>query len=122
MRNVIDVGKDFNRLPFGRFRIDGEYSAEAFLEDLLIPSLKDNDVITIDLSNAFGLGSSFLDGVFGVLASRMKWDVSTFEQHINIISDVVPILKSEILEYVLEAYEKLEKEEIAAPKIQKNGP
>lgn len=64
----IDVAKDFSRTPFGRYKSDGNNSAERFREDILIPKLQSDDELTIDFSKvALGVGSSFLEETFGGL-------------------------------------------------------
>lgn len=61
----ITVGIDFTKTPIGRYREDGPYSGQVFREDILIPALKENDKVIIDLSGVEGYGSSFLEEVFG---------------------------------------------------------
>jgi len=68
---TIDVAKTFSRTPFGRYRTDGDDSAERFRDDILIPELGRNEDITIDFSKvALGVGSSFLEEVFGGLIRK----------------------------------------------------
>jgi hypothetical protein len=70
---MIDVAKDFSDDPFGRYADDGKFNAGAFRDNILIPELKkaieDGDTkITIDFSGVpVGLGSSFIEEVFGGL-------------------------------------------------------
>jgi len=37
--------------PFGRYRSDGEYSGEAFRDDILAPALRRHDHVTLDLGS-----------------------------------------------------------------------
>ena len=63
----ITVGSDFTKTPIGRYREDGPFSGQVFREDFLIPALKENDSVVIDLSGVEGYGSSFLEETFGGL-------------------------------------------------------
>lgn len=63
----ITIGRDFTKTPIGRYREDGPFSGQVFREDILIPALKENDSVIIDLSGVEGYGSSFLEEVFGGL-------------------------------------------------------
>jgi STAS-like domain of unknown function (DUF4325) len=63
----INIAKEFTRYPAGRFRSDGPYSGERFREDLLVPALKETDVVEVELDGVAGYGSSFLDEAFGGL-------------------------------------------------------
>lgn len=69
MNRVIDVAKDFSPLPFGRYLTDGKNSATRFREDVLKKALSEShDVVTLDFSDVrIGVGSSFLEEVFGGL-------------------------------------------------------
>jgi len=65
---LINVGQDFSRYPAGRYTNDGPYSGEAFRDRFLIPALSDiNQKLVIELDDARGLGSSFLEEAFGGL-------------------------------------------------------
>lgn len=63
----IDFAADFTRYPGGRYREEGPWTGQRFLEDVLVPALKGSDVVTIAMDGAAGFGSSFLDGAFGEL-------------------------------------------------------
>lgn len=64
----INLGKQFGRYPAGRYLADGPYNGQKFREDFLIPALNGvDDEIEIDLSDARGLKSSFLEEAFGGL-------------------------------------------------------
>lgn len=64
---TIVIGTDFSDTPGGRYRDDGPYSGEIFRDDYLVPALKENDKVVVDISGVEGYGSSFLEEVFGGL-------------------------------------------------------
>lgn len=63
----IVIGTDFSDTPSGRYRDDGPFSGEVFRDDLLVPALKENEKVCVDISGVEGYGSSFLEEVFGGL-------------------------------------------------------
>jgi hypothetical protein len=71
---VVSIAKQFSAYPAGRTRRDGKYSAEAFREDILIPSLQraiaNKDRIVVELDGVYGFSSSFLEETFGGLVRR----------------------------------------------------
>lgn len=64
---TIVVGTDFSDTPGGRYRDDGPFSGQRFREEFLIPALKNNEKVVVDISGVEGYGSSFLEEVFGGL-------------------------------------------------------
>lgn len=68
---IINIGKDYSPIPFGRYRTDGKYSAEKFRDDVLIPALKQYRNIVIQLDDVrMSYGSSFLEETFGGLIRK----------------------------------------------------
>jgi len=66
----INVAKQFSKTPFGRYRTDGDFSAERFRDELLKPVMRENPEVKIEIDFtgvAFGMGSSFLEEIFGGL-------------------------------------------------------
>lgn len=63
----IVIGTDFSDTPSGRYRDDGPFSGEVFRDDILVPALKGNERVDVDISGVEGYGSSFLEEVFGGL-------------------------------------------------------
>ena len=72
----IDVANDFTDEPYGRYRSNGregdKRSAQAFREDILCIKLKEaiekDKILTIDFTGlTVGLGSSFIEEIFGGL-------------------------------------------------------
>lgn len=68
---IINVVKDFNPKPYGRYRIDAPgceiTSGQTFREEVLAPALRVNDEVLVDLSGYNRYGRSFLDEAFGGL-------------------------------------------------------
>lgn len=64
---TIVIGTDFSDTPGGRYFDDGPFSGQRFREEFLIPALKSNDKVVVDISGVEGYGSSFLEEVFGGL-------------------------------------------------------
>lgn len=62
---------EYTRYPGGRLRKHGPYSGEAFREDVLWPLLQGEKKVHLDLTNALGFGSSFLDESFGEIGKRL---------------------------------------------------
>ncbi|WP_418140237.1 STAS-like domain-containing protein [Marinobacter sp. MA] len=68
---VINIGRDYSPIPFGRYRSDGKYSAEKFRDDILIPAMRNNKLVIIELDDVrMSYGSSFLEETFGGLIRR----------------------------------------------------
>ncbi|MEQ9945225.1 STAS-like domain-containing protein [Pectobacterium aroidearum] len=113
--NYINVADDFSDDPFGRYPDDGEFNATKFRRTLLIPALKnlkDGEKLTIDFSGvSIGLGSSFIEEVFGGLI-RDGFD-STFVNDRIIYKFPMSFYEIQAKKFI--AMAKAEKEE------QKNG-
>jgi hypothetical protein len=80
-----DIGRDFSQVPAGRYPSDGDYSGEAFREQVLAPAIKNlqnGDKIEIVIDNVEGYGSSFLNEAFGG-AVRKKYISS--EQFLKVL-------------------------------------
>lgn len=65
--------KDWSKLPNGRYRNDGPYSAEVFRDDVLAPALRSHDSVTLDLNDVYGLAASWTEEVFGGLVRNCKF-------------------------------------------------
>lgn len=70
----ISIAKDFSPYPAGRGRRDGEFSAERFRDDILVPALREafdgKGRVIVVLDGVFGYSSSFLEETFGGLVRR----------------------------------------------------
>lgn len=64
---LISIAADFSPFPAGRYREDGPFPGEVFRDEKLIPALRDNDEVIVNLDGTNGYGSSFLEEAFGGL-------------------------------------------------------
>lgn len=102
IKDRIVIADDFTDTPGARYRRDGEFSGEQFLEELLIPkfdkAVKEKYIIEINLDRVWGYPSSFISGSFGKL-SLFKGKDLVFK-HIKFISDDNPIRLEKILKEI----------------------
>lgn len=99
-KQTIDVARDFSKEPIGRYKTDGESSGEVFRQNLLIPALRDAEVVQVVLDGTEGYGSSFLDEAFAGLLRVHVLGVGEFSRRITLVSEEDPSLTTEIQEYV----------------------
>lgn len=97
----IVVARDFSKTPGGRYITDGPHSGEEFRESVLVPRLKEGDVLTIVLDGARGYPSSFLDEAFAGLVRKLNWSLDEFQSRIKLSArPEYRIYVDDILEYV----------------------
>ena len=92
----------FSANPGGRARKDGEFSGEKFREEILIPLLEKHKYIELDISDAYGLGSSFLEEAFGGLVRVNGMNKREVLHRIKIVSDI-KLFEEKIEEYINKA-------------------
>lgn len=68
---TIKISRDFSEFPGGRYQEEGDYSGEAFREEVLFPKYEkceqENDKLSIDFDDTYGFATSFLEEAFGGL-------------------------------------------------------
>lgn len=102
---IINVAKDYSKTPFGRYRDDSPYSAERFREEILIPAFVENpnEEIIVDFSGVMvGLGSSFLEEVFGGLVRSDQVPVDNIYKNL-VIKSKLPIYEGRIFSFIAQA-------------------
>lgn len=104
IKDTIDIGKDFTDHPGARYKTDGEWSGERFLEELLLPkfkkALKGNYLLLINLDNLTGCPSSFVSGSFGKLS--LDKSANVVEKHLRFKSEYNPVRLEKILKEIRE--------------------
>lgn len=86
--------EEFSQYPGGRYRADGDFSGEEFLEAVLLPLREQAGKTVLDLTGAEGFPPSFLDGAFGEYAARHG--AQDFEEHFEVYVGDDPDLPREI--------------------------
>jgi hypothetical protein len=98
---TINVGKDFSRYPVGRYLADGASNGERFRKDFLIPRLESGSDLSVELDDALGYGSSFLEEAFGGLV-RSGYSCADVLRRIQFVT-IDDSLREEIQTYVADA-------------------
>lgn len=99
----IVIAKDFSDTPGARYKTDGPFSGEQFLEEILLPKFKEaikkDCFVEIYLDDVWGYPSSFISGSFGKLAK----DYTSEEvlTHIKLISESDPLLVEKITSVII---------------------
>ncbi|KKF69369.1 STAS-like domain-containing protein [Citrobacter amalonaticus] len=102
---IIHVARDYSKTPFGRYRDDSPFSAEKFRDEILIPAFIDNpnEEIIVDFSGVMvGLGSSFLEEVFGGLVRSKKVSIDKIRNSL-VIKSKLPIYEGRIWTFIEQA-------------------
>lgn len=101
MNNKIKIAIDFSPYPGARYREDGQYSGQEFFQNILEPkftSLKEGEVLIIDLDGTEGYATSFLDEAFGGLARN--YGKENVLKKLSFVSNDEPYLIDEIKLYI----------------------
>lgn len=109
MRKVIKVATDFFDAPAGRFPEDGDYHGQRFRSEHLLPALEDGGEVLIDLDDAEGYGSSFLEEAFGGLVRLCGYTAAELHERLFLKSDEDESVLQEIWEYIDTAKPEKEK-------------
>jgi len=98
---TIYVARDFTKLPCIRSRSDGKKSGEEFRDDILLPALRSNARVVVDLDGVLSLGSSFLEEAFGGLVRKGYFTAKELTAKL--------VLKFQLSSYVDEAWDYIKR-------------
>ena len=98
---TLNIGKQFSRYPVGRYLADGDANGQLFREEVLRPLLTNHEVVVVELDDALGYGSSFLEAVFGGLV-RTGFSRDLLLRKLNFITEDESLIE-EITSYIREA-------------------
>ncbi len=99
---TIYIAKEYSETPAGRYKTDGNFSGERFREEFLYPALKENQLVEVNLDEALGYGSSFLEEAFGGLIRVDGLQLTEIEDKLKVTSSR-PLYKNRILKYLKDA-------------------
>lgn len=95
----IVIAKDFTTTLGARYRVDGKWSGEEFLEEHLQKKFEEvvrkNGLLFIDLDGVFGYPSSFVSGSFGKLS--LEKGANLVLKHLQFKSDDSPIRLEQVI-------------------------
>ncbi|MGO8154405.1 STAS-like domain-containing protein [Rhizobium leguminosarum] len=98
---IINVAKEFSRVPGGRYYTDGPASGQEFREKFLVPAFENYDEVLIELDGTRGYPSSFLDEAFGGLVRTLHLTPAQFKAKIKLkASAEFNIYVQDIMTYV----------------------
>ncbi|MDA8002327.1 MAG: STAS-like domain-containing protein [Alphaproteobacteria bacterium] len=108
---ILNVVEKFSPRPFGRYRSDGDRSAQEFREEFLIPAMRQHARVTVDLSGTNYYGSSFLEETFGGLVRAIRAEKvlsltkDDLDEKLKIVHTKLPSIKEEAQEYIQKAWD-----------------
>lgn len=101
----INICKDFSETPGGRYIREGDFSGEAFRDQLLIKKYEEaeakNEILCIDFDGTYGYGSSFIEEAFGGLVR--EYGKKGVLKRISLISTEDETIPDLVEKYVKEA-------------------
>lgn len=87
MTDIMKVVDEFGPLPYGRYPADGDYNGQRFRKEFLAPrllnSIRNNDVLFVDLDGYNRYGRSFLDEAFGGLIREENFTLEQIKTHLK---------------------------------------
>lgn len=101
---TLAIARDFSEYPAGRYRVDGAFSGEVFRDDLLEPTLREYDVVEVNLDGSMGYGSSFLEEAFGGLVRLGKFTGEALHKKLKFHYEEDPLVIDEIWQYIDSAH------------------
>jgi hypothetical protein len=95
----ISIARDFSATLGARYKTDGKWSGEEFLDSLLREkfekAVQGDGLLLIDLDGVFGYPSSFVSGSFGKLSVDKSAEVVL--RHLQFKSDDSPIRLEQVI-------------------------
>lgn len=94
----INVVKDFNKKPYGRYPEDGDGCGVFFRQLKLAPALRSNDRVHVTLDGYNRYGRSFLDEAFGGLIREEGFTLEDLKLRLTYSHSLVRSIEAVIAE------------------------
>ena len=98
---------NFTKTPGARYTTEGKHSGEQWRDEYLFPQLLNamelDDLLFVDLDNTAGIGTGFLEEVFGGLIRIKNIDGNDLLKRLIIKSDDEPEYIDEVCDYIKDA-------------------
>ena len=105
----INVVKDFNKKPYGRYPEDGEGCGVYFRQKKLVPALKEHDRVHVILDGYNRYGRSFLDEAFGGLIREEQYTLAELKSRLTYSHTLVKSIEAVISERLEAAEDDMNK-------------
>ncbi|MDV7963445.1 STAS-like domain-containing protein [Pseudomonas aeruginosa] len=106
---LINVVKDFNRKPYGRYPDDGDGCGENFRKRVLAPALRTHEKVHVELDGYNRYGRSFLDEAFGGLIREENFSYEDLKRRLSYSHALVRSIESLIDERLEAAHKDMTK-------------
>lgn len=93
---TINVVKDFNSKPYGRYPDDGPGCGQDFRDEILAPALRENEKVHVILDGYNRYGRSFLDEAFGGLIRESGFTGSQIKEKLTYTHSLVKSIEQVI--------------------------
>lgn len=93
MSAIVIKVTDYCRMPGVKLRRDGKESGEEFREEILAPSLRAFDKVTVDFDGVLALGSNFLHEAFTELVLKDGFSSAQLRQKMVIRFDLASYIE-----------------------------
>ncbi|HHB1425709.1 TPA: STAS-like domain-containing protein [Serratia odorifera] len=99
----INIIKEFNKKPYGRYPSDGDGNGEKFRKQFLVPALRNFDKVIVDLTGYNRYGRSFIDEAFGGLIRVEGFTKKTLDAKLEYHHDELKSLELLVTERIEKA-------------------
>lgn len=97
---TINVAKDFNPEPIGRYPEDGDFNGQRFRTEYLVPALAAASKVIVDFDGTEGYGSSFLEEAFGGLVRKERFHSEELHRRLKVQSTEDDTVIEEVWQYI----------------------
>lgn len=105
----INVVKDFNKKPYGRYPEDGDGCGVFFRKKKLVPALKEHERVHVTLDGYNRYGRSFLDEAFGGLIREEGFTLADLKSRLMYSHTLVKSIEAVIAERLEAAQDDMNK-------------